>query len=55
MAVAFPVSKHDFVTKWQELFKDAVWASCGGKAGVVRILSVADKPADFRGGGEPRG
>ena len=55
MAVAFPVSKHDFVTKWQELFKEAVRASCGGKAGAVSILSVADKPADFRGGGVPHG
>ena len=51
MSVALPISKDDLKWKYKEHFLAAVRALCGGR-GEVRIDEVADKPEDFRGGGE---
>ncbi len=50
MTVALPFSKFDFTDEKQTLFRDAVSAACGGGVQVV-VEEVADKPADFKGGG----
>ena len=51
MSVALPVSKDAFEKWFKGPFEEAVRALCGGR-GEVRIEEVADKPEDFRGGGE---
>ena len=52
MSVALPVAKHAFVERHRTAFEQAVRALCGGRD--VAVLDVADKPLDFRGGGERR-
>ena len=51
MSVALRLSKDDFQGRYEETFLAAVRARCGGE-GAVRVEEVADKPNDFRGGGE---
>ena len=50
MSVALPVAKHAFVERHQKAFEQAVRDLCGGRD--VAVIDVADKPLDFRGGGE---
>ncbi len=51
MAVALPVSKADFTDRMQGPFVEQVAEYCGGGCKVV-LEEIADKPADFKGGGD---
>jgi hypothetical protein len=50
MSVAVPLSKGHFMKVLEANFKKAIIELCGGEH-EVKIEAVADKPADFRGGG----
>jgi hypothetical protein len=53
MSVALPLSKDVFQRKYEEPFLAAMRAVCGGLGeGEVWVEKLADKPQDFRGGGE---
>jgi hypothetical protein len=53
MSVALPIAKGYFMEELQLRFQTAVRELCGGGID-VKIETVADKPEDFRGGGELR-